>query len=303
MNALLFALLLPLPQDSASAVRMGITILPETVTVGTPFRVLVRVRAPRGATIDFPGATDSLGGVELLDPRTVRENPDTAFTDRTATYRMAAWDVGALPIALGDVRIRVDRVERRVPIDSVSITVQSVLPADTTKRDPKPARDIVNAPGSMWRWYLIAGVAALLLAMLLWWWYRRRKRGGISVTALDPYAFAEKEFTRIEALGLIESGERERFVALMVEVVRDFLARRVPGASESLTSGELIEALRTDPTVPLARLEPVLAESDLVKFARAPITPERARKMGEDARAIVRDVDQARKAQPLEAAA
>jgi len=303
MNALLLALLLPLAQDSASAVRMGITVLPETVTVGTPFRILVRVRAPRGATIDFPAATDSLGGVELLDPRTVRENPDNAFTDRTATYRLAAWDVGVLPIALGDVRIRVGAVERRVPIDSVSVTVQTVLPADTTKRVPKPARDIVSAPGSLWRWYLIAGVAALLVALLLWWWYRRHRRGGTPVTAIDPYAFAEKEFSRIESLGLIESGERERFVALMVEVVRDFLARRVPGASESLTSTELIQALRKDPSVPLARLEPLLAESDLVKFARAPITPERARKMGAEARAIVRDVDQARQAQPLEAAA
>ena len=299
----LFALLLP-PQQDPAAVRMGISVLPETVTVGTPFRILVRVRAPRGSTIDFPAATDSLGGVELLDPRTVRENPDSlGFTDRTATYRLAAWDVGVLPIALGDVRIRVNGAERRVPIDSVNITVETVLPADTAKRIPKPAKDIVSSPGSLWKWYLIAAVAALLLALLLWWWFRRRRGDGAGGTAVDPYAFAEKEFARIEALGLIESGERERFVALMVEVVRDFLARRVPAATESLTSTELARALRSDPTVPLARLEPLLAESDLVKFARAPVSPERARKIGEDARAIVREVDKSKKAQPLEEAA
>ena len=302
--AALLAFLLPPQQDPAAAVRMGISVLPETVTVGTPFRILVRVRAPRGSTIDFPAATDSLVGVELLDPRTVRENVDSlGFTDRTATYRLAAWDVGVLPIALGDVRVRVNGAERRVPIDSVSITVATVLPADTAKHIPKPARDIVTAPGSLWKYYLIAAVAALLLALLAWWWFRRRRGGGADGASVDPYAFAEKEFARIEALGLIESGERERFVALMVEVVRDFLARRVPAASEALTSTELAAALRTDPTVPLARLEPLLAESDLVKFARAPVTPERARKIGEDARAIVKAVDQSKKAQPLEAAA
>lgn len=303
LGALLFALLLPPQQDNTGQVRMGISVLPETVTVGTPFRILVRVRVPRGAALEFPAATDSMGGVELLDPRTVRENPDSSFIDRTATYRLAAWDVGILPIALGDVRVRIGTVERRVPIDSVSITVMTVLPADSAKRIPKPARDIVTSPGSMWRWYLIGAVAALLVALLVWWWMRRRRAGAGPAPAVDPYVFAEKEFARIEALGLIESGERERFVALMVEVVRDFLARRVPAASEALTSTELADALRNDPTVPLARLQPLLAESDLVKFARAPVSAERARKIAEDARAVVREVDQKRKAQPLEEAA
>ena len=264
LGALLFALLLPPQQDNTGQVRIGISVIPDTVTFGTPFRILVRVRVQRGAVLEFPAATDSMGGVELLDPRTVRENPDSSFTDRTATYRLAAWDVGVLPIALGDVRVRIGTVERRVPIDSVSITVMTVLPADSAKRIPRPARDIVTSPGSLWRWYLVGAVAALLVALLIWWWMRRRRGGAGPAPAVDPYAIAEKEFARIEALGLIESGERERFVALMVEVVRDFLARRVPAASEALTSTELADALRNDPTVPLARLQPLLAESDLV---------------------------------------
>ena len=304
MNALLLALLLPLAQDPANAqVRMGITVLPETVTVGTPFRVLVRVRAPRGSVIAFPEARDSLTGVELLDPRVVRSSADSGAVDQTATYRLAAWDVGSLPIALGNVVVQSDGADRMIAIDSVSIFVASVLPADTTQREPKPARDLVESPASMWRWWLIGAAVIAILAMLLWWWLRRKRGAAEAATGVDPYAFAQQEFTRIESLGLVEAGERERFVALMVEVVRDYLARRVSGANAALTSTELLQALRAEPLVPLDRLAPILNESDLVKFARAPVTGDRARSLGDEAKAIVRVVDEARARVPVEAAA
>jgi hypothetical protein len=304
VNALLFALLLPLAQDPpSSGVRMGVTVLPETVTVGTPFRVMVRISAPRGATVAFPAATDSLGGVELLDPRTIRSAADSSAVDQTATYRLAAWEVGTLPIALGNVVVSLAGVEQRIPIESLSVHVASVLPADTTKRDPKPARDLMDTPTSMWRWWLIGAVVAVLLALLLWMWLRRKRADPAAALSLDPYVFAQKEFTRIESLGLVEAGERERFVALMVEVVRDYLARRVNGATAALTSTELLQALRAEPTVPVHRLAPMLAESDLVKFARAPLTADRAKWLGEEARAIVQDVDEARATAAVKAAA
>jgi hypothetical protein len=41
------------------------------------------------------------------------------------------------------------------------------------------------------------------------------------------------------------------------------------------------------------RLATVLTEADLVKFARRAVTAERAREIGQEARAVVRDVEQA----------
>jgi hypothetical protein len=78
----------------------------------------------------------------------------------------------------------------------------------------------------------------------------------------------------------------------MVEVVRDYLALRVPGAAPSLTSSELIRHLRTRRNMPVQRLATLLAEADLVKFARRTVTAERARELGQEARSIVRDVEQ-----------
>jgi hypothetical protein len=104
--------------------------------------------------------------------------------------------------------------------------------------------------------------------------------------------YAEREFARVERLGLLEAGERGRFVALMVEVVRDYLALRVERAAPSLTSTELVRYLRTRRTMPVQRLATLLSEADLVKFARRSVTAERARELGQEARAIVREVEQ-----------
>jgi hypothetical protein len=104
--------------------------------------------------------------------------------------------------------------------------------------------------------------------------------------------YAEREFTRVERMGLLEAGERGRFVALMVEVMRDYLALRLPGAAPSLTSTELVRYLRSRSDLPVQRLGAILSEADLVKFARRAVTAERAREIGQEARAIVRGVEQ-----------
>ena len=281
----------PQAPDTA-AVKKGIVITPDTVTVGTPFRVQVRIRAPKGSRIEFPVGPDSSAAVELLDPKDVQDLSDAAASDQTVTYRMAAWDVGVQPLSMNDIVVTTPTGERRIPMGALQVVVKSVLPADSSKRVPKPARPPFAVEPPWWRWWWVAALA--IGALLFGWWIWRRRRGrGDGVAAIDPYVLAEREFARVESMGLLEAGERGRFVALMVEVVRDYLARRVPDAHPSLTSGELLRALRLEPTVPVDRLATVLQESDLVKFARQPVSPERARELARESRAIVRDVNAA----------
>jgi hypothetical protein len=136
-------------------------------------------------------------------------------------------------------------------------------------------------------------VALAVIALLLWLWWRRRNRGPAAGASIEPLAFAEREFGRIESLGLVDAGERGRHVALMVDGLRDYLALRLPEARASLTSSELAVALRASRGVPHARLAALLDEADLVKFARRPLTPEHARALGREARGIARDVETA----------
>ena len=271
--------------QAAAQVQMGYTIEPETVTVGDPFRLTVRVHAPRGASITFPTGPDSGAAVEALDPRQERQGSDTTVLDVTATWRVAAWDTGDLPLRFGDVVVKLDNRERRVPLSALTIHVKSVLPADTAQRVPKPQRALFEFGLPWWYWLLAALAAIGLIGLFWWWWRRRRKRQQGEVD--DPFADAEGEFERVERLGLVEAGERGRYVALMVEILRTYLSRSIADAHPSLTTNELLITVRDNRFVPVNRLALVLADADLVKFARRATTAERARELGTEARGIV----------------
>jgi hypothetical protein len=287
---------------AAAPLQMGIVVQPETVTVGDPFRVAVRVRAPAGATVDFPQAPDSTGDVEALDTPRIDSIAIAGGTDRTAIYRLVAWNVGRVAIALPDVRVRTPDGERTLSLAGLAVDVRSVLPADSALRVPKPQRPPLAAPVPWWVWALLALAALALLALLVWLWRRRRRRPPATLV-VDPYAAAQREFARVEALGLVDAGERGRYAALMIDVVRDYLAARLGDAALSLTSRELLAALRGRRTVPAARLAPLLEEVDQVKFARRPLSPERAREIGREARALVGDIEKAERAERERAAA
>lgn len=284
-------------------VQYGVTQSADTVTIGDPFRVVVRVRAPLGSVIEFPAGPDTAGPVQLLDPAAPVTQQDPQAVDQAATYRVAAWDVGMLPIVIGELVVRGPGGEQRITLPAESVHVRSVLPADSSERTPKPVRPVFGEPGiPWWVWALVAVVVALLL-FALWWWYRRRRRP-VVVAPEDAYARAQGEFERVDQLGLVEVGERGRYVALVVEVLRDYLEARYPDARLSHTSTELLLAMRGRETIPSERLGALLAESDLVKFARRPVSTERARQLGLESRAVVDAVEQSiRRIEAAEAAA
>jgi hypothetical protein len=290
-------------QNASRAVSAGVTTSKDTVTVGEAFEIRVRVRAPADASIRFPDNPDTAGMVQARDPRTIVVNDSLQSLDLTATYHVAAWDIGRQSIALEDaiVTFSSPTAERRVPLANVSVFVRSVLPADSTLRVPKPARPLWETKA--FPWWLLALLAALIaIGVGIWWWMRRRRRPK-PVIVVDPYIRAQKEFTRLESMGLVDAGERTRFVALAVEVLRDYLVARYPEGSLALTSQELAAVLRRHPMVPVEQLRRVLHETDLAKFARWTLTEEHARNLAREARAIVESEHQASTAPAVEAAA
>jgi hypothetical protein len=275
----------------AQQVQMGVSVQPDTVTVGEHFLVRVRVRAPKGAEIGFPVGPDSGLTVEAVDPRREQGSADTTAVERTAIYRLVAWTVGAQHIILGSLVVSAAGANRRYAIPDMAVVVKSVRPDDSTGRVPRPARGVMVAPPILWPW--IAG-GLLLLALLLWMLRRRlRRRPTIAHTGRGALADARRDFARIDTLALLEAGERGRYVALHIDVLREYLAARIPEAARSLTSTELLAALRADAPVPLPPLVPVLAAADLIKYADRPVTDARARELASETRAVVESTEEA----------
>jgi len=279
-------------------VQAGVTVAPDSVRIGDPFRVTIGIRAPSGATIVFPRATDSTSTVQSLDPVVVRTSADTTAVEQYGDYRVAAWDVGSQPIKLDDVVVRLNGVERHIAVSTYKVFVRSMLPQDSAQRVPKPPRALFEASIFPWWIWVLVAAAVVGLGLLVWWWLRRRRKP-VAAVLVDPFVRATAEFQRIEALGLVDAGERGRYVTLMIEVLRDYLAARYAAeAALSLTSSELQRSTMHLPSVPQDRLTRVLTESDLIKFARRPVSGERAREIGREARAIVEVEHQASRPAP-----
>lgn len=280
-------------------VSAGLTLERDTVRIGDPFRVFVSVRAPKGATIEFPTALDSSGTVQSIDPRAVFAQNDSTGFRQNAVYRVAAWDIGRQPIRMPDITVRLGTATRTVSLPGYAVFVATVLPTDSAERIPKPARALFeHSMIPWWLWALIAAAVALLVG--LWWWWRKRRRAAPAVVHINPYDRAQRDFQRIDGLGLVEAGERSRYIALVVDILREYIADRFTNAPLALTSTELLSATRDAQTLPHDRLIRILNEADLVKFAKRTVSADHARDMGHEARALVEHEHQA--SQPVPAA-
>jgi hypothetical protein len=233
-------------------------------------------------------SANSLTGMEMIGKPAIDTLPDSASITASAAYRLAAWDVDLQRLGLPDIVVRYNGQTGYVSVADRGVFVKSVLPADSTLRIPKPARPAILITGLNWRPLLLALalIAAALGLWRLWIWYRRRKDA-----PLDPYDAAQREFTRIEGMNLLVSGQGELHAALMSDVMREYLARRVPEIERSHTSSELIAAGgRIYPAA--GGLGELLWRTDLIKFARIGVTPEEAEKLGASARAVVESVEE-----------
>ena len=269
-------------------VQMGYSIRPDTVIIGQPFSLFVKVHAPPGVRFEFPAGPDTtmqngVRPIELRGDKIVNMIADTAV----ALYHLVAWDVGVQPLRIPDLRISSGRVQRIASLAGATVFVKSILPADTSLRAPKPARPLIVLPVFNW-WPWLALLAAAIVAALLWWAWRRYNNR--PATPVDPYVRAQREFARIEEERLIESGRTSEYVARTVDVLREYLSARVPGVRRSDTTSEILRSMRPGEGVE-SELAVLLERADLVKFAQAVISAEEARHTGAIARAIVDHVE------------
>lgn len=277
---------------TVSSPQVTARITPDSVGVGEPIMIELRVRAPLGTEIRFPAVPDSSEQVEPLDPRLVRDGSTSALVDRTAVYRLIAWDTGTRVIRFADITVSADGVEQRYRVNLPAFRVHPVLPADSVARVPRGPRSLLLVPGWWWR-LTVGGVVVIALAASAWRVWRRRRS-----VAKDPGPDAADEaatrFAHAERLGLLEAGEPGRFALTHLEVMREYLAQRFPQASLSKTGREVSLAL-TGAEFPILpdRVTDLLLRCEPIAFAGARVAESEAREIAVEARAIVADVETA----------
>ncbi len=148
-------------------------------------------------------------------------------------------------------------------------------PSPEDLNDMAPIKDISREP-VFWTDYLdkifwFLGAIAVL-TLLFWLYSRNKKRSMLSRTlGLPPHELALKKLAALSQKSLWETGAIKAHCAELTFILREYLEKRYQVPALECTSAELLAHLnRTEfPDELKAILESVLAQTDLVKFAKA----------------------------------
>ncbi|MCU0618559.1 MAG: hypothetical protein MUF40_01415 [Gemmatimonadaceae bacterium] len=280
-------------QGTEPPLRIGVRVAPETVTVGRPFTVRVRVDASSRWRVMPPAPVDTGGDVEPLDPALLRDTVVGARRVTDVAWRFLAWRPGAHPIPVPELVVRDSGgAERRLPLRA-AVAVRSLLPDDTAQRTPRPAREPI-APAVPW-WPRVALVAGLVAALAIVWgagrWLLARRRRRRAAAPATPHEVARAAFERLVARDLLAAGEGRRQVALAGEILRDFLGARL-GLPPALATGETLLVAGPAVGAHAEALADLLGRIDRARFARAPLPPDEARAIVAEARRLVDVLDE-----------
>jgi hypothetical protein len=283
-------------QADARQALVDVTRSADTVTIGDPFTVHIRVRAPKVATIRFPDVPASADGIDPVDPRSVEDGAPGEMLDRTATYRFVAWDVGSRGPVFEPITITVAGQSRAIAVVVPPVFVQSLLPADSAEQVPRDARAPVPLAGRLWQ-FILLGTIALAGLILYWRRWRRLRRERAESTGTDAWQDARTAWQALDDLKLDEAGEPGRHVIAHVDVLRHYLARRFPPVALTLNAGEATAVLTDlDFPVPVPRVAELLARDSELRFAHAAIAPDEATALATEARDITAQIQLAHEA-------
>jgi hypothetical protein len=274
---------------------VNVTVTPDVVSIGDPFTVRIRVRAPKVATIKFPEVPEPANGVDPVDPRSIEEGPTGDILDRTAIYSFVAWDVGRRSPVFEPLVVSVAGQERKFSIGSPVVTVRSLLPTDSAGRTPREARDPVPLPGRLWQ-FVVLGV--IVLTGVIWYLIRRReRRAEMAEAPPEPWEQAKRAFASLETLQLAESGEPGRHVIAHVDVMRAYIERRFPTIDSTLDAPAAAAVMtEIDFPVPVHRVSALLERDASLRFAQSDLGADEAMVLAAEARDITANLQLAHEA-------
>lgn len=273
--------LLLLAAGAQAQTRAGVS--PREVTVGDRVTSVVEMEVGPGERLEVSFPWADTARVWSIRPVRIEAGGGTA----RATATLVVWSPG--PAAGFSARGRIvaaDGTARSVVLRFPVPTVRPVLPADSSKHEPKPPRDVIGPDREIdWRMAALGALVAVWLLVLLAWLRRRRNRPRPEPIVAPPDARAQA-LEALEAARARGAADGRAFYTLVSEALRGFAHAVRPRWSPDLTTTELERRMEKDGVAArdLGPLRSVLHTADLAKFGRYPIPADTALRDWDEAR-------------------
>ncbi len=267
-------------QDTAptapAPVAVTTRVEPKSVTIGTPFRYVMRVEGAGDVELIVPVVTGKLGGFLITDFGEVPQHDEGGRLVLERWYTLLGYEVGDQIVPGPPIHYRVPGSDMEsIEAPDVLVTVQSLL-GDT--EDGLPADDVrdIKGPMAVPRDYrpLVWALAALLLLVGIGWalyWLFNRPRQLPIVPPRPAHELALDALARLRAARLLDAGRHMEYYVRLSAVVRHYLEGRFGLRAPEMTTEEFLQAVQRGSQLPVAHrslLAEFLCEADLVKFAR-----------------------------------
>lgn len=264
----------------AAEVRVSARVEPPVVTIGTPFRYVVEISAPKETELVIPLLGEKFG--EFL----VTDFGDEPPVEEDGRVRVVRW-FGLVGYGTGDRTLPAYPLKYRSPGEEelhdaeageVTVIVKSLLPAAPT---PVDIHDIA-APEEVpfdWRPWLAAAAAVAVLGALiaLVVWLAGRRRAAAIEALPKPHEVALQALARLRSRRLLEAERYGEYYVELSAIVRAYVEGRFGLHAPEMTTEEFLVVMQRDHRLGpehRALLGQFLTESDLVKFARHTPTAE-----------------------------
>ncbi len=267
----------------AAAAQRGVEIVgarfePDSVLLGDHFDLVLEVAAPEGYGVGFPSITSEFaeGKIELLEERKL---DTTKLAEgsiqlrkrwRMTSFEPAMYSLDSLAVLYTD-GVRVDTLFASEPLH---LQVQ-MMPVDTAQKTIYDIKQPLKAPlklGEVGGYSLAGlGVAAAVAGLVLLLLLRLRKRKQTTEERREPpHVVAIRHLEMLHNQKLWQNGKIKEYYTRLTEILREYLAGRYGVGAMEMTSDEILSAMKAAEIEPkhTANLGALLAESDLVKFAK-----------------------------------
>jgi hypothetical protein len=261
------------------------------ITVGDPVRLVLEVTHPAGSVVLLPQLEAEWGDLNVYGqspPTTETHDDGTATTRQEIDARLFApgtFSTPPLAVTVSDSGGQLTEVD----VAPASITVSSVLvEGDTSLRDIKPQVDLPFT--ALWPWLVGGLLVAAAVGGFLFWRRRRQARGAAAVVDnRPPHQVALDQLAHIAQQCLPDKGRFKEHYTLLSDCMRVYVEQRYDVPVLERTTTEVWTGLERSTMAPdvARRFMRLLAESDLVKFARVIPDAPSAYRVVEQARDIV----------------
>ncbi len=270
----------------AQDAQVEATVTRDKIQIADPFKLEIRVAAPRGTQVSFPVTDNTLGVFDVLD---VEDRFDVPVTDQSPNDRLWVRSITLETLATGQVKIpstevaikRVGQSETIVRAEPITMDVRGVVEPneDLTKfKDIAGVHDVEIPASALYRWIWLALGAALVvgLAGAAMFATRRKATASAKAWALE----------RLHAAGALPEAET---------TVRQFIEERFECTATSLPIAQIIAELRSEKVddSALQNLQAFLSESERVKFGGLDLQETEKARLLNQASQLIETLDRA----------